>query len=100
MFVTLNLCTWQGWTNVAPFDFVTLYLAFSLKRDWFLTLFNFAIAASDYHSIVFDKVLKIQALLTDCSIDPSVQRHVVTCKILNQERMKKINGNRETLASR
>ena len=39
----------------------------------FPIFFNFAIAASDYHIIVFNKILKIQALLTDCSIDPSVQ---------------------------
>ena len=34
------------------FDLVTLFLAFSLERDLFLILFNFAIATSDYHSVV------------------------------------------------
>ena len=73
MFLTLSLCTWQGWTNVSTFNYVTLFLAFSSERDLFPIFFVFAITASDYQIIVFNKILKIQTLLTDCSIDPSVQ---------------------------
>jgi len=50
------------------FDFVTLFLAFSSERDLFLILVTFATAASDYHNTDFNKILKIQALLTNCSI--------------------------------
>ena len=59
---------------MSNFDFVTLFLAFSSERDLFPIFFDFVIAASDYHIIVFNKILKIQALLTDCSIDPSVHQ--------------------------
>ena len=48
-------------------------LAFGLESDFFQIFFNFAIVASDYRIIVFNnKILKIQALSTDRSIDPSV----------------------------
>ena len=58
---------------MSTFNFVTLFLAFSSERDLFPIFFDFAITASDYQIIVFNKILKIQTLLTDCSIDPSVQ---------------------------
>ena len=34
VFVTLNLCTWQDWTNVSTFGFVILYLAFFVKKGF------------------------------------------------------------------
>ena len=67
----------KGWTNVSIFDFATLYLAFLLEKDSFLILFNFAIAASDYHNIVFNKILKIHPLLADCSVDPPVHPNIL-----------------------
>ena len=83
IFVTVNLCTWQGWTNVSTFDFATLYLAFLLEKDSFLILFNFAIAASDYHNIVFNKILKIPPLLTDILYqDITAQISYATIQIL------------------
>ena len=34
IFVTVILCTWQGWTNVSTFDFATLYLAFFIRKGF------------------------------------------------------------------